>query len=431
MNHLFIALPNPSDETVLKLNKMFHKFIWQSSIVRIKREVLCQEYNNGGLKMIQLNNYINALKIGWIRRLIRGNSKYKILFETIHTSINDILNRGETYIEEIKSNCTNKFWWDVLEAWKKLTLKLKPTSASDSIWNNGNIRIDTCNNAVFYRRWYSKNIYFIKDLLDEHGHLLTYEQFQEKYNVQTNFLEFTGIKTAIVNYLRRSQIDVSHEACFNCHWPFIVKLIMKTRKGSTYIYKLFTKKNVAPNSQQKWNRVFGNIHLSWKDIYTIPAKSCSNTKMRWFQYRIMHRIIATNDLLMKMNIRQNNLCTFCNQEIEKIEHLFWHCNIVNQFWETVEQWVLEKNNYMLNVDKYRAIFGIPNTSLAMIPINYILIVTRHYIYKCRISSSNLNLLSWANYVKKILELEKPIAIKNNKYDKMKIHWDKWFTIFNV
>ena len=206
---------------------------------------------------------------------------------------------------------------------------------------------------------------------------------------------------------------------------------MKTRKGSTYIYKLITKKNVAPNSQQKWNRVFGNIHLSWKDIYTIPAKCCSNTKMHWFQYRIMHRIIATNDLLMKMNIRQNNLCTFCNLEIEKIEDLFWHCNIVNQFWETVEQWVLEKNNYMLNVDKYRAIFGIPNTSLAMIPINYILIVTRHYIYKCRISSSNLNHLSWANYVKKILELEKLIAIKNNKYDKMKIHWDKWFTIFNV
>ena len=67
----------------------------------------------------------------------------------------------------------------------------------------------------------------------------------------------------------------------------------------------------------------------------------------------------------------------------------------------------------------------------MIPINYILIVTRHYICKCRISSSNLNYLSWANYVKKLLELEKLIAIKNNKYDKMKIHWDKWFTIFNV
>ena len=63
MIHLYIALTSPSDEIVLKLNKMFHKFIWQSSVDRIKREDLCQEYNNGGFKMIQLNNYINALKL--------------------------------------------------------------------------------------------------------------------------------------------------------------------------------------------------------------------------------------------------------------------------------------------------------------------------------------------------------------------------------
>lgn len=132
-----------------------------------------------------------------------------------------------------------------------------------------------------------------------------------------------------------------------------------------------------------------------------------------------------------MNIRQTNLCTFCNIEIEKIEHLFWHCNIVNQFWETIEHWIYAKNNYMINIDKQRAIFGIPNNILAMQPINYILIVTRHYIYKCRVSSSNLNLLSWENYVKKFLEVEKLIALKTNKYDKIKIHWEKWFDSFNV
>ena len=70
--------------------------------------------------MVQLKNYINALKIAWIRRLISTNSKYKSLFETIHTSINDLMNRGAAYIDEIQSRCTNKFWWDELEAWKKL-----------------------------------------------------------------------------------------------------------------------------------------------------------------------------------------------------------------------------------------------------------------------------------------------------------------------
>ena len=82
-----------------------------------------------------------------------------------------------------------------------------------------------------------------------------------------------------------------------------------------------------------------------------------------------------------MNIRQDNLCTFCKLKQEKIEQLFWYCNVVNQFGGTIDQWIFEKKkkkkkkkkNYMVNVDKYRALFGIPSMLPAMQPINYILI----------------------------------------------------------
>ena len=84
--------------------------------------------------MVQLNSYISALKISWIRRLIITNTKYKTLFETVHTNIKDLMNRDATYIEEIKRHCTNKFWWDVLDEWKKLITHLVPKSASDIIW---------------------------------------------------------------------------------------------------------------------------------------------------------------------------------------------------------------------------------------------------------------------------------------------------------
>ena len=38
LNHLFIALPNPSNETIINLNRMFFKFIWQSPTDRIITE---------------------------------------------------------------------------------------------------------------------------------------------------------------------------------------------------------------------------------------------------------------------------------------------------------------------------------------------------------------------------------------------------------
>ena len=62
-----------------------------------------------------------------------------------------------------------------------------------NLWKNSNIKIN--NNPVFYRRWYEKNIIFIKDLLKPDGQMLSFEQFIDKYGLHCHFLEFLGIKT--------------------------------------------------------------------------------------------------------------------------------------------------------------------------------------------------------------------------------------------
>ena len=175
-NHLIIALPNPSANTISKLNKIFFAFVWQSSTDRIKRDVLMQDFEQGGLRMIHLENYINALKLGWVRRLLLNDSRYKLLFQSIYVNVESLLNRGDTYIKEIRNNCRNKFWYDVLDAWYKFTQLLRPKSIEDimamNIWNNINIKIN--DSPGFYRRWYERNINFIQDLLNLEGEVLSY-----------------------------------------------------------------------------------------------------------------------------------------------------------------------------------------------------------------------------------------------------------------
>lgn len=190
------------------------------------------------------------------------------------------------------------------------------------------------------------------------------------------------------------------------------------------MYKIFNNKEVVIKSKEKWNQTFGNITLNWKTIYTLPAKSCSNTKLHWFQYRIIHRILATNDFLLKLSVREDNLCTFCGLLPEKIEHLFWHCHVVTEFWETVERWVLQKGQFLLNINKQSAIFGKIYNLLSNKAINYILIVTRFYIYKCRIGNKQLNLQAWKNEIRQFILIEKLIAIKNNVFDKFSKLWEK-------
>ena len=76
-------------------------------------------------------------------------------------------------------------------------------------------------------------------------------------------------------------------------------------------------------------------------------------------------------------------------------------------------------------------FWCQSTSAVMQPLNYILILTQNFICTCQINSSNLNSPAWKNYVNKFLETEKLIAIKNNTYDKLKTHWEKWLEIFEA
>ena len=114
--------------------------------------------------------------------------------------------------------------------------------------------------------------------------------------MHTNFLVFAGIRHSVENFFRRCQVNVNNEP-INCHFPFKIKLMMKNAKGRKEIYKELVSKSIVSKSQVKWNALFENIELKWNDIYNIPVKWCGNTKMHWFQYRILHRITATNDLL--------------------------------------------------------------------------------------------------------------------------------------
>ena len=275
LNHLIISLPNPSGDQISKLNKMLFEFIWKSSTDKIKREVIIQDFDQGGLRMIHLEKYIYALKLGWIRRLVLNDSKYKLLFESVYENIEYILNKGDTYIDELKNNCNNKFWYDVLDAWQKFIPFLKPKSKEDimgiNIWKNSNIKIDY--SPVFYRRWYEKHVIFIKDLLTIDGKIMSFDEFLNlKYRIQCNFLQFQEMKTDITNYMQQSNIDLSIDPLplTHCVIPFNIKIILKHRKGSQDMYRLLTYKTVLPKSQTKWNGVFQNIDLHWKTIYTVP-----------------------------------------------------------------------------------------------------------------------------------------------------------------
>ena len=58
----------------------------------------------------------------------------------------------------------------------------------------------------------------------------------------------------------------------------------------------------------------------------------NDTILRWFQNKISHRILATNEYLLKIKIKDSKLCTFCYIVPESLIHLFVDCLQVENVW---------------------------------------------------------------------------------------------------
>ena len=106
LNHLFISLPNPNEKLLKDLNELFFNFIWTGTS-RIKKTVLCQEYCNGGLKMVNINAFIAALKTTWLRKIITdNNSPWSIILQFM-TDTKNFFNLGTNFLTE-KNTTQNK-----------------------------------------------------------------------------------------------------------------------------------------------------------------------------------------------------------------------------------------------------------------------------------------------------------------------------------
>jgi len=46
---------------------------------------------------------------------------------------------------------------------------------------------------LFWKRWTENGIYYIQDILNENGNFLTFEEFNQRYNMSLNFLSFFQI----------------------------------------------------------------------------------------------------------------------------------------------------------------------------------------------------------------------------------------------
>ena len=99
------------------------------------------------------------------------------------------------------------------------------------------------------------------------------------------------------------------------------------------MYHILNSNSITLKCEEKWTEAL-NVILNWKEIYRLPFIKTKSSKLQWFQYRIIHRILGANSLLHKINQKPNDKCSVCLEEVETIEHIFLSCNKISKLGKT-------------------------------------------------------------------------------------------------
>ena len=69
------VLPNPPEDKIKYIINKMYNFLWDGKPDKVQRNTIIQNYKNGGLKMIDLRFFMNALKCSWIKRILNVENK--------------------------------------------------------------------------------------------------------------------------------------------------------------------------------------------------------------------------------------------------------------------------------------------------------------------------------------------------------------------
>ena len=154
---------------------------------------------------------------------------------------------------------------------KELRLNHQDNYKSDLIlWNSQDITIE--GKSLLWKSWMENGIYYIQDILNEHGKFLTNEEFNHKYNIKINFLNYFQILALISANLKLKATSTSKplnliiDDCDLFDLPTNKSIQLSKMECKDYYHLLLEKAEVRPTAVNSWAKQYPDIQCKWKKI---------------------------------------------------------------------------------------------------------------------------------------------------------------------
>ena len=389
---VYILSPLPTNHNFIgEINNIFFNFLWDGKGDKIKRDIMISDYENGGLKMIDIKLFNSALKSGWIKKYLdkENHGKWKLLFDLeLRNFGGEAIFRGNLSKEDLSKyiKISDSFTLEILQIWSDIKYEANILSIEQlkahNLWQNSLIRVG--NRPIHYRSWSSKGVTTVGHLMKDDNNFLSFSDFTERYDIETNFLTFQGVISAVKSLWKSNEANLHNE---NAIYESFIDTFLKTKKPNRPAYKiLVSKKQKRPiTAQRKWVTdcmLETQENIDWKTVYRTPFLCTKITKLIVFQFKLLHRRLVTNSFLTKINLKDNEQCTFCQNDKETLIHLFWTCQVSILFWQGFKQWAINRGELsnITNLSPCLVLGLKPNKNKS---INFYFLIARYFIWTCK------------------------------------------------
>ena len=158
--YILSLLPAPKG-IVQELNRMLFKFLWKGKGTdKVTRLSTINDYENGGLKMIDLESMIKSLRLAWLKRIFgKNDGAWKSYLRVSLQRFGGLFLFYCNY--DIKDHSIpSLFYSELLQWWSEFRDGFDSGKEWQFIlWNNKEIRIN--NRPIFYEKFFLKTVLFM------------------------------------------------------------------------------------------------------------------------------------------------------------------------------------------------------------------------------------------------------------------------------
>ena len=159
--------------------------------------------------------------------------------------------------------------------------------------------------------WIIGKILYVKDIKGPSGFITCQDICNKIWNSPSRILEYNVVRAAVYTFVH------SHNVCDTADPELSDRPLLCNRKINTakdFRKALIFMHDSVPCAKGFWSGKFG-LEID-EHIWSIPSLVTKETRLRVLQWKILHNIYPTNILLCKMKVRDDQMCSYCNDVVD-------------------------------------------------------------------------------------------------------------------